>query len=464
MVRRQRRTFVANIRRANVVVLKPAVKTVKDPVKSARGPSLVDAASAQEYSFGPFRLDVAKRRVWRGDQLVPLTRKAFDTLLALLQQAGQVVDKEDLLQTVWPDTFVTEETVTQNIATIRRALGDSSERPEYIATIPRRGYQFIGVVRPWSTDFTPSTATSEVDPTPHARRLAALIRQRRLLIGGALMAMISGIGLGVAYYLRPRLVEVPLGGEWQINPPPGTTLTSGGVLSPDGQSIAFVTIDEWGTTALWVQTLGALDPLRLPGTEHARTPFWSPDAKAIVFVTDRKLKRIGLTDKTPQILADIGVAPWEDHGGAWSSTGALLCSTEERGPLYRLKADGTFEPGTRIEAGERVHLWPSFLPDGRHFLYRAAAFDADQSGTYLASLDSLDARTRLDGVSSAAGIRTTRLSAVRARGRAGGAAIRCRAAAPGRSALRHRSECGAAAWTTRPDVQRLGRCHLLSLG
>jgi DNA-binding winged helix-turn-helix (wHTH) protein len=128
------------------------VKTVKDSVKSVRATSVSDGGSAKEYLFGPFRLDVAKRRVWRGDQLVPLTRKAFDTLLALLQQPGQVVDKEDLLRTVWPDTFISEETLTQNIATIRRAFGDSSERPEYIATIPRRGYQFIGVVALECTD------------------------------------------------------------------------------------------------------------------------------------------------------------------------------------------------------------------------------------------------------------------------------------------------------------------------
>jgi DNA-binding winged helix-turn-helix (wHTH) protein len=230
---------------------------VKDPVKSARGASLINAASAQEYWFGPFRLDVAKRRVWRGDRLVPLTRKASDTLLALLQQAGQVVDKENLLQTVWPNTFITEETLTQNIATIRRALGDSTERPEYIATIPRRGYQFIGVVRSGSADGASPTTTSvglEVDSTRDARQLAAPAHQRRLLIGGALLAMIVIVGLGIAYYMRSRPSDTPLG-HWVINPPPGTRLTSGGGLSPDGKSIAFVTIDELGETALWVRAI-----------------------------------------------------------------------------------------------------------------------------------------------------------------------------------------------------------------
>ena len=60
--------------------------------------------------------------------------------------AGTIIDKDDLLKRVWPDTFVNEETLTQNISTLRKALGDTADQPEYIATIPRRGYQFISPV------------------------------------------------------------------------------------------------------------------------------------------------------------------------------------------------------------------------------------------------------------------------------------------------------------------------------
>jgi len=93
--------------------------------------------------------------------MVPLTRKAFDTLLALVQHGTQIVDKDDLLRIVWPRTFVSEETLTQNIATIRRALGDSSATPEYIATVPRRGYQFVALV----TAEPESTASIATEPT-----------------------------------------------------------------------------------------------------------------------------------------------------------------------------------------------------------------------------------------------------------------------------------------------------------
>ena len=99
-----------------------------------------------DYAFGPFRMDARKRRLWKGELLVPLTPKAFETLLALVRRAGEVVDKDDLLEIVWPNVHVSEETITQNISTIRKALGDTSEHPEYVATVPRRGYRFISAV------------------------------------------------------------------------------------------------------------------------------------------------------------------------------------------------------------------------------------------------------------------------------------------------------------------------------
>src|SRR6516164_8835137 len=99
-----------------------------------------------DYAFGPFRLETITRRVWRGDQLVALTPKAIDTLVVLVTNAGAVVEKDDLLKAVWPDTFVEEATLAQNISTIRKALGDNSETPTYIATIPRRGYRFVASV------------------------------------------------------------------------------------------------------------------------------------------------------------------------------------------------------------------------------------------------------------------------------------------------------------------------------
>ena len=95
------------------------------------------------YEFGPFRLDAVNRLLLRGGDAVPLKQKAVDTLLVLVERRGEVVKKEELMKRLWPDTFVEEANLTQNIYTLRKALGEG----EYILTIPRRGYRFAADVR-----------------------------------------------------------------------------------------------------------------------------------------------------------------------------------------------------------------------------------------------------------------------------------------------------------------------------
>src|SRR3954469_16814024 len=98
------------------------------------------------YEFGPFTLDLNKRALLRDNQPVALTPKAFETLVVLVQNKQKVVSKDDLMKSVWPDSFVEESNLSQNIFTLRKALGDSQQK-RYIVTIPGRGYQFSEEVR-----------------------------------------------------------------------------------------------------------------------------------------------------------------------------------------------------------------------------------------------------------------------------------------------------------------------------
>jgi DNA-binding winged helix-turn-helix (wHTH) protein/tetratricopeptide (TPR) repeat protein len=93
------------------------------------------------YDFGPFRIDASQHVLLRDGAEVPLTPKAFDTLLLLVRNSGRIVDKDELLKTIWPEAYVEEATLAQNVFTIRKALG-GSEGEQYIQTIPRRGYRF----------------------------------------------------------------------------------------------------------------------------------------------------------------------------------------------------------------------------------------------------------------------------------------------------------------------------------
>ena len=94
------------------------------------------------YQFGPFRIDTRNRQLLRENEVVALKAKAIDTLLLLIESRGDVVEKNELMQRLWPDSFVEESNLTQNIYTLRKALGG-----DYIQTVPRRGYRFVAEVK-----------------------------------------------------------------------------------------------------------------------------------------------------------------------------------------------------------------------------------------------------------------------------------------------------------------------------
>src|SRR5262245_38152028 len=99
------------------------------------------------YEFDGFRLDKAERQLLRAGSVIPLTPKAFDTLLFLVENRRRVLEKTELMQALWPDSFVEEGNLSDNISKVRQALGDDRKAPKYIETVARRGYRFIGAVQ-----------------------------------------------------------------------------------------------------------------------------------------------------------------------------------------------------------------------------------------------------------------------------------------------------------------------------
>lgn len=98
------------------------------------------------YEFGSFRLDVSERRLLRDGQPVSLQPKVFETLLALVENSGRLVEKNELISRLWPDTFVEEVTLARNISDLRKALGESSAEHKYVETVPKAGYRFVANV------------------------------------------------------------------------------------------------------------------------------------------------------------------------------------------------------------------------------------------------------------------------------------------------------------------------------
>src|SRR6185503_2347245 len=106
--------------------------------------------SKRFYVFGAFRIDVTDRLLFRDDSAVPLTPKAFDTLLFLVENGGRVLGRQEIMTEVWPDSFVEENNLAQNISALRKVLGPAGSK--LIETVPKRGYRFVGEVTETSDD------------------------------------------------------------------------------------------------------------------------------------------------------------------------------------------------------------------------------------------------------------------------------------------------------------------------
>jgi len=107
---------------------------------------VADTAVRGAYRFGPFHLDVRERRLSRGGEVIPLRLKVFDTLLVLVENAGRLVTKQELLDRVWPETTVEENNLNHNVSVLRKALGERATGQQYIETVPRVGYRFAAPV------------------------------------------------------------------------------------------------------------------------------------------------------------------------------------------------------------------------------------------------------------------------------------------------------------------------------
>jgi pimeloyl-ACP methyl ester carboxylesterase/DNA-binding winged helix-turn-helix (wHTH) protein len=127
---------------------------------------VADTAIKGAYRFGPFHLDVREHRLSRGAELIPLRIKVFDTLVVLVENAGQLVTKQELLDTVWPETTVEENNLNHNVSVLRKALGERATGQQYIETVPRVGYRFAAPVEATVAPVRPSTPPT---PSPAAK-------------------------------------------------------------------------------------------------------------------------------------------------------------------------------------------------------------------------------------------------------------------------------------------------------
>jgi eukaryotic-like serine/threonine-protein kinase len=205
------------------------------------------------------------------------------------------------------------------------------------------------------------------------------------------VAVLTALALGVAYVRRPALEGEPL--RLYMTPPEKAKVFEFPTISPDGRTLAFIAEVD-GKTQLWVRPLGATAARPLVEVRFSLPyPFWSPDSQFIAYFEQRKLKKIALAGGAPETLCDMCFG----QGGTWSRDGVILVGTGKAG-IGRVSANGgSLNAITNVDSvrGETVHFAPTFLPDGRHFLYWVYNYDPAKRGIYLAPLEGGEPRQLL---------------------------------------------------------------------
>jgi Tol biopolymer transport system component len=195
------------------------------------------------------------------------------------------------------------------------------------------------------------------------------------------------LGAAFGWWAHPRPSVVEKGAvRVDITPPAGTKFVVGfGAISPDGQFLTFVAESPSGSK-LWVRTLDSQAARELPGTDGATFPFWSPDSRSLGFFASGKLRRIDITGGTPTDICSVPAG----RGGTWNPDGLIVYNAVNDGPLLQVPSGGgTPKPLTALDATrhENSHRNPTFLPDGRHFLYFIRSDDPEIRGIYVGSLE-----------------------------------------------------------------------------
>jgi len=250
------------------------------------------------YEFGPFRLDPDKRKLWRGNQAVALTPKAFDTLHLLVRNNGRVLEKGDLISILWPDTFVEEGSLSNHIFLLRKALG---EDPSFIETVPRRGYRFVGAVRQFPYAPLPLPEKPLEGHRELANEVSADLRRSDAHLVAAIPVQVRPLWRTLAAIGAGALATLAIGAAlWWRSPArlpdrsqwvPLTKLpdpVSQPALSPDGRMLTFLRGDFtfFGSGQVYVKILPDGRPVQLThDSRYKMSPVFSPDGARIAYTT-----------------------------------------------------------------------------------------------------------------------------------------------------------------------------------
>ena len=327
------------------------------------------------YEIGSFCLDSGKRLLTRDGEPIPLPPKSFDLLLLLVESGGRALSKNELMQTLWPDTFVEEANLSFQVSSLRKILGEDGAR--WIETLPKHGYRFAGPAAP-KAEATPVALAKTPSRPSHMRWYWAA-------------AIAFGVGL---YIIRaPHASKPP--GRSLLAPIPLTAyvgIQSQPSLSPDGTQVAF----SWNgpneeNFDIYVKLVGPGEPVRLTTDPSRETsPTWSPDGRQIAFIrystgfhaaiflipalgggAERKLADLNFL-----VLRQRATLGWTPDG-KYVAVGASFGASEPAG-IWLISAEtGERRNLTKSNTPLMVDYGPVFSPRGRSLAFiRATSFSS----------------------------------------------------------------------------------------
>jgi serine/threonine-protein kinase len=321
-------------------------------------------------TFGSFEFDPSSRLLKRDGVELQLPPRVLGVLEVLLRSAGDVVPRQELIDHVWKDAFVTDTSLAEAVSLLRQALGDDPQSPSFIQTFHRRGYRFVAPVAVKSSP--PGGAAGVAVASPVAAPDNAAVRPS---IGMQLVpwsvAVACALLAGVAVWQAVTRRETPLRPvtRFAVAPPNGMRFDSRApafALSPDGSRLVFSACDVEGC-ALFVRRSDRLEASPVAGTADAAAPFFSPDGRWVGFFADGHLKKVSVNGGAAVTLADASDA----LGGAWTPAGDIIYAGGALG--LRLVAESGGKPvaltSPNQSAGEVRHIHPSLVPGGRFLLF-----------------------------------------------------------------------------------------------
>ena len=347
--------------------------------------------SRSSVTFGPFAFDRTSRLLKRDGVELPLPPRVAGVLEVLLNRAGDVVPRQELIDRVWTDAFVTDTSLAEAVSALRQTLGDDPQAPSYIQTLHRRGYRFVAPIA--------EAATVNVSGAPATEKLSVPVSVEPS-IGLKLLpwsiALITTILASVAVWeavTRRKTAPLPVT-RFAITPVAGTRFDARApalAVSADASQNVWAAC-EGSMCRLYVRPSDRLEAVAIPGTEDAAAPFFSPDGRAVGFFANGHLKRVALTGGAPVTLADAA----DPLGGVWTPSGRIIYAGA--GPGLKMIRETGGEPLTlttpREADGEVRHAWPALHPSTDLMFFSIATVPEADVGGRLASMR-LDARNHV---------------------------------------------------------------------